>query len=227
MSPQIIPRYLLYKWPLNVASITLDISEICNQICLFCDRRIKFIKSRNKPRYWSFSDFVKASKVFGVYRFVTFAGGCGEPLMNPYIVDMLKYLKDKFPMVKVRILTNGVTLKPKLFDEIKNYVDIFRFSVNSFNKDVYKEIILGGSYEKMINNISYAYRNKNKGQKFIISYIGMKCNIRDFPDLILFSNEIGIDEVHLQSLSERGDKKIKGQSLVRYPNLLISIWKYS
>lgn len=219
--------FLLYWWPLRVASITLDISEVCNQVCVFCDRRIKFLESGRKPRFWDYSMFVQASGVFNYYSVVTFAGGCGEPLLNPYIRDILKYLRLKNPGVKVRILTNGVTLSPELFDEIKDYVDIIRFSINAFSENVYNELVIGSSFDRVMKNVSYVGNNKRKGLKVIVSYIGMRMNIEEFPLMVERADEMGIDEIHLQALSERGMDKVKGESLVRYPELLKSIWDKS
>lgn len=76
----------------------------------------------------------------------------GEPLVDPYFFDRVKYLKKKG--VKVRLSTNGSLLNEKsrlaLIDSGIDYVVV---SVSTLNRDTYKSIRGVDNLDKVLNNL--------------------------------------------------------------------------
>lgn len=76
----------------------------------------------------------------------------GEPLLNPRILDMIKYANSKG--IKTRIHTNGVLLNENLSREIINAgLNLISFSFDGYTKDTYEKNRIGASYEKTLDNI--------------------------------------------------------------------------
>src|SRR4030042_1929765 len=76
----------------------------------------------------------------------------GEPLVNPRIVDMVKYANSK--AIKTRIHTNGVLLNENLSREIiKAGLNLISFSFDGYTKDTYEKNRIGASFEKTLDKI--------------------------------------------------------------------------
>jgi radical SAM protein with 4Fe4S-binding SPASM domain len=76
----------------------------------------------------------------------------GEPLINPRIVDMIKYANRK--AIKTRIHTNGALLNENLSREIiKSGLNLISFSFDGYTKNTYEKNRIGASYEKTLDNI--------------------------------------------------------------------------
>lgn len=211
------------EWPFKGGSV-LDISEVCNCVCTFCDKRIKFLNSKRKARTWGIDRFREALPRLIKEQQITFAGGLGEPLLNKDFPEMVKELKKADNNIRIQVLTNGLTLTPELCKKIINYVDSFRFSINAATEETHNRIIKNSDFRKIKTNLEYLKIIKPKSLETVISFIGMKDNIEEFPQLVEWACSLYIDEVILQSLSERGLDSIKGQSLVRHPDLLCQKW---
>jgi len=212
------------EWPFASGSVTLDVCEICNQVCSFCDRRIHFLNSGKKPRAWTGDHFKKALPRLNKEIQISFAGGLGEPLLNKDLPQMLWEIKKANSNIKVQVLTNGLTLIPELCDEIIDFVDILRISLIAITAKTHNKLIDNSNFEKIQANLEYLKVNKPKSLTLIVSFIGMRDNIAEFPKMVEWAGSLGIDQIILQSLSERGLPSIKGQSLVRHPKLLAEKW---
>ena len=217
-------RNFLYRWPVKTAAINLDISQACNQLCIFCDKRIEFLKTRGRPKFWSVEDIKRIKNIIGFYPRVTFAGECGEPLLNPEIVEILREVKSVNKNIEVQVLSNGLTLTPELFEKVKHYVDVFRFSLNAATEETHNRIALNSDFRMVLDNLRYVRDHKPASMKTVISFIGMKMNIHELPSVVLMAEELGVYKVILQNLSETGYDAVRGQSLVRYPDLLRKYW---
>jgi len=215
----------LAKMPFKDGSCTLDICEFCNQTCSFCDRRLHFLKNKRKARAWNIDEFNKTLPRLAQEYQIAFSGGLGEPLLNKDLPKMLRGLKRVNKKIKLRVLTNGLTLTPKLCEEILCDVDVFRISLIAATEKTHQKFIEKSDFQKIISNLEYLKRVKPESLRLVISFIGMKDNVDEFPALVRLAHALNVDEIALQSLSERGLDLIKGQSLVRYPDLLLQKWE--
>lgn len=215
----------LSLWPFRTGtSIVLDVSEICNQQCIFCDVRLDILRSGRRPRVWDFEKFQSIVHRLAEYDTVVFAGAAGEPLLNRNLPAMLRRLKKLANDTKVEIFTNGKTLTPKVLREVLQYVDVFRVSMCASTPETHSKLVNNSNFSKIINNLRHLQELKPSKLIWYINFIGMQCNIHELPDIVNLASQLGARGVYLQTLSERGDSSVQGQCLVRQPDLLRRYW---
>ena len=77
----------------------------------------------------------------------------GEPLMNPRLVEMIRYAKDR-GVVDVMFNTNATMLTERLARElVESGLDKLFFSVDSPDREHYNEIRVNADYDKVMRNI--------------------------------------------------------------------------
>ncbi|MBC8389344.1 MAG: radical SAM protein [Actinobacteria bacterium] len=76
----------------------------------------------------------------------------GEPLLNPKIVDMIKYANKR--NIKTRIHTNGVLLTDELSHKlIKSGLNLISFSFDGYTKKTYEKNRVNAVYDNTLSNI--------------------------------------------------------------------------
>lgn len=203
----------------------LDINEVCNQTCNFCEGRIDFLKSKRKGRYWDLEQLKNIMPRLSGEAYLSFAGSMGEPLLNKDFPEILKEIKKSNKNIMVQVFSNGLSLNHKLCSKVIDYVDVFRFSIHAATKETHNKLIQNSDFDKIKSNLEYLQSIKPKSLTTIMGFVGMKENIHEFPQFVRWAYSLGMNEVILQILSERGHEFFKGQSLVRYPELLRAKWK--
>lgn len=85
----------------------------------------------------------------------------GEPTLHPQLGEMLEYCSGKF--FELKINTNATRLNEKLIHKIlqSNVTDVV-FSVDSYVKEDYEKIRVGGIFEKVVENIKKFYEIKKE-----------------------------------------------------------------
>jgi len=159
-------KYIKYreKWVRNPKEhivesvpIHLDIEATskCNLLCTMCPRT-EMIKNNT---FWETKNFD-----FDLYKRIidesAKKGLCsikfnylGEPLMNPKIIDMIEYAKDK-KIIDVMFNTNATLLTEKMsYNLIRSGIDKIFFSFDSPYEEHYNNIRVNANYNKTLNNI--------------------------------------------------------------------------
>lgn len=90
--------------------------------------------------------------------------GLGEPTLDPKLVERVSYIKGLAPGHEVGIYTNGFTMRPDLFDRLKEAkLDTVIFSLNATDADQHASVMgVPGKYEMVCANIDYARANRGK-----------------------------------------------------------------
>ena len=149
--------------------VFLDPSDICNQRCTFCPSGdLKLLKKvGRKPQlmdyilYRKIIDDLAAMpepiKTLRLYK-------DGEPLLNPWFADMVRYAKAKGQFGQVDTTTNGSLLTHRIiFDLIDSGLDKIFISVPA-NYD--------SSYIWPVQHLYEHSRNKNNGLRLYVKIIG-------------------------------------------------------
>lgn len=162
------PRYHEYrrKWKENPQNyidegypLCLDIeaSAACNLKCPMCPRTVYENKEKgdfHNSKHFNFELYKKVideAAELGVYavKLIWF----GEPLMNPRIVDMVAYAKQK-GIEEVSLNTNAVLLNEKMSRGlIEAGLDGLYFSFDAPDKETYEKIRVGANYDQVLGNI--------------------------------------------------------------------------
>ncbi len=160
------------KEKIFINRLYFEVSNVCNLRCKFC------VYSKKVPTRFgnmSFDVFKKAIDEFAGLggEIVSFTPTIGEPLMDPGLIDKVKYAL-KLPNIKnVYFYTNGTLLAKN--DNYKKLIDagIHRIEVSlaGFDKEVYKRIHQADFYEQMLEGIrkllDYNKLNGNKTEVWI------------------------------------------------------------
>ncbi len=129
--------------------VYINLTNACSNNCVFCIRSIKedvvgtnlFLTSENVEaedviaQLEEFKDKLGEEVVFCGY---------GEPLIKLRTLETVaKYIKKKYPKVKIRVNTNGqasLILKKDVPKELANYVDKVSVSLNAENENMYNTL---------------------------------------------------------------------------------------
>ena len=143
----------------------INLTNACTCNCVFCIRDIKddvvganlVLERDNVTADEVIQELVNhAVTSLATHEEVIFCG-YGEPLLKLEVLkDVCKFIKTKFPYVKVRINTNGhasKVLKRNVPKELKGLVDSMSISLNAPNAEVYEKMCkpnFKGAYEAML-----------------------------------------------------------------------------
>lgn len=176
--------------------IEFDISSKCNLKCTICFRGQEDFEEEPLHNL-SLEDFKKIIDRFNKLYLIQFRGCC-EPTLNPELVEMINYVKDKGAK-QVELFTNGTTLKGQILDKISNSkLDSLKVSIDSPDEKVYKSI-RGTDLSKVLDNIK-AFTSISDIPVTVESVI-FKENIHtviDFPKML---NDMGGNILELRLLT--------------------------
>lgn len=118
----------------DIKSIELEISTFCNAACPQCPRNILGGKTiDNLPLInWTMQQFRSILKVEFIQQLemVYFCGTYGDPMTNPDIVNMCKWLKTINPNLKIGIHTNGGVGKTITYTQLASIVNFIAFGID-------------------------------------------------------------------------------------------------
>lgn len=178
----------------------IEVTNRCNLTCPTCPLGTDLAYQGYDKADISFENFKKIIDQIPSLVYVTLQG-IGEPLLNKDIVKMIKYCSEKG--ISTYINTNGTILtENKSRELIEAALSNLSISINSFDQKVFSETRSGASITKITDNIKKFIeikRNLNI-KKPIISFraILMKETEPHMEDLILKSNEMGVDVLYIQ-----------------------------
>ena len=157
MNPERIP--LQDRIPLDTPLVIyIEPSGYCNLKCNFCFQRekeglIKDIMPFTVAKK-CIDDIAKFPQPVKMIRIC----GDGEPLLNPEMIKIAKYMSEKKCANRIVLVTNGILLTPELSENIVKWIDHIIISVEGLNKEQYvqfsnKEI----DYDKFYSGLKYLY----------------------------------------------------------------------
>ena len=129
--------------------IYINLTNNCTNNCIFCIRAIKedvvgtnlFLKTENIQandviqQLEAMNDKLSSEIIFCGY---------GEPMLKLEVLkEVAKYIKSKYPQIKLRVNTNGhanYIYKRNIVPELKGLIDEFSVSLNGENEQEYNEL---------------------------------------------------------------------------------------
>lgn len=161
----VIPRETPY-------SIEIDISSICNLKCKFCFQydALQIKESGVQLGLMTMDLYMKL--VNDILKFPVKPNKLklfefGEPLINPYIGEMIRYAKEKQVAGAIETVTNGTLLCKKLNRElIESGLDRINISVEALSDEGYQAVTgTAIDFKEYVDNITDLY--EHKGNCFI------------------------------------------------------------
>jgi len=140
------------------------------------------------------------------YRLVEFTGG--EAYLSPYLTKSVKYAKKLG--YKIGVCSNGIN-----FDVIKQFkhdeIDKFTFSLDGINPKTHNYLRGPGVFQKCISTIKKTIKN---GFKVDIIFTVHRYNINEIPQTIKFLDELGVNQLSFNFISNSGSASLHQQFLL-------------
>lgn len=140
--------------------INVELTNACNLECIFCDHRI--LKKKMKIREMDDSLLIKILKDvknnFAVEKIHEFGlVGLGEPTLDRQLETHLNIINDYADIFeRVSLNSNIVALGEKQAEILmKSKVNVYTFSVNASNKELYFVLTGKNYFEDVIENLNY------------------------------------------------------------------------
>jgi MoaA/NifB/PqqE/SkfB family radical SAM enzyme len=123
-----------------------------------------------------------------------FLGGFGEPLLLPNIAGMVAQAKAVARTVE--LITNGILLTEERSHELIDAgLDILWISVDGATPESYADVRIGATLRMVLENIqriSYMRHETDLKPEIGISFVAMRKNVTDLPDLVRMSSRLGV-----------------------------------
>jgi radical SAM protein with 4Fe4S-binding SPASM domain len=130
--------------------------------------------------------------------------GLGEPLLSPYLLDMIRTAVDR--QVTVGFNSNATLLSRRRADElVDSGVDWLHVSLDGATATTYENIRDGARFATVTENLAglvAAKRQAGSTTPWIrVVFVAMRDNVAELPGLVRLLAGIGVDELHVQNLS--------------------------
>ena len=175
------------KIPLNTPFLILiEPSDKCNFRCKFCPTSDLKLMQATVGRNYGNMDFNLYKKVIDdIVEFdnnikMIYLYKDGEPLLNPYFPDMVKYARDSKCIDKISTTTNASLLNQELsLRIIEAGLDKIQISIEGINAQQYLNISnVKIDFNKLVDNIEFFYNNKKQCEVYI-KIVGNNLNEED------------------------------------------------
>lgn len=155
--------------------INIDPADICNFQCKFCPTGDRELMKQTVGRNHGIMDFQLYKKIIDdICEFdnkvkVIRLYKDGEPLLNPYFADMVKYAKQSGCCDRVDTTTNASLLSHEISDKIiEAGLDRINISIEGVNEQQYLDF--SGyklNYAALVDNIKYFYEHKTNTEMIV------------------------------------------------------------
>lgn len=181
----------------------IEITTHCNLRCAAClGVPGESGPSARKATNLSFDEFRRVMEGLPHVRWVCL-NGIGEPLLNPELVNMIRYLSDAG--IRVSFFTNATLLKGEIAERlVESGLDTLKFSIDAADPEVFGSIRRGASLEEVSRNIrDFATLVRDSGRptpRLCVMTTVMKDNASEIPEIVELVHSLGVDELQLKRM---------------------------
>lgn len=147
-----------YSREINYLRISL--TDKCNLRCVYCKEEDETVEDEYVNKILSFDDYkfiIKNFKELGVNK-IKFVGG--EPLLYPYLKDLIYFAKHECNIEDISITTNGQHFSEKALELKNSGLDRVNLSIDSLKEYKYNAVTRGGSLTEVLNALNTCIRLK-------------------------------------------------------------------
>ncbi len=184
----------------KIKNIRLAIDDSCNLYCPSCRTHQIFEKNKDQlQRRYKLADKIIDYVLAQSYTINIHVGSDGDPFASLIYRYFIKKIKD-LPNIKFTIQTNGLLIKKMYHRHIEFFkkLDVLNVSIDGATKITYESLRRGGNYEKIIENLEFIKKLKEKNNfKFIIHCIVQKENYHEMIQMVDIAKTYGADRIWL------------------------------
>ena len=132
---------------------------------------------------------------------------CGyEPLTSKNFMDIISFISQAYPHIKISFCTNALLMDSKIRTEIiKNKIDSITISMDGVTRKTYEHIRKGSNYERVISNILALNELKKQYSldypKIIINYVIMNSNMHEAQLMVRLGKLIGAKLINFRKIA--------------------------
>ncbi|MGI5150150.1 radical SAM/SPASM domain-containing protein [Plantactinospora sp. CA-294935] len=130
--------------------------------------------------------------------------GLGEPLLSPYLMEMITAAVDR--RITVGFNTNATLLtRRRAEDLVDSGVDWLHVSLDGASTSTYQAVRDTAAFDTVVSNLAGLVRAKRAAGRSTpwvrVVFVAMRDNVAELPDLVRLLGRLGVDELHVQNLS--------------------------
>jgi MoaA/NifB/PqqE/SkfB family radical SAM enzyme len=181
---------------------TVVFIEVTNRCNLFCQTCTRTYLDREPLKSLSLDEFVSIAGQFPRLQ-RALLHGIGEPLLNPHLPEIIRYLKRR--EVQVIINSNGTLLTEKWQRNlIESGLDQYRCSIDAASDETFARIRGVALLPRLKNGLEGLVKMKEKmgsdSPRISIWCVVTRENLLELPDLVRMAASLGISEVYMQRM---------------------------
>lgn len=191
----------------------LETTNRCDSLCQTC---IRTFHTLEPPKDLTLEELVRIVEQFPRLERVILHG-IGEPLLNPHLFQMIRYLKGRGATVLFNSDAIGLTEK-KRRGLIESGLDELRVSMDAATPETYQAVRGVPMFHRVVENVT-ALADLQKAlavatPRISLWFTAVKKNVRELPDFIRLAGKVGAAEVNVQRLVHYGQGlAVQDQSL--------------
>ena len=153
---------------MKINNVQIQTIDSCNAKCISCPHRLVY-HSNDIIRQDVFNKFVEELKEVAANNINIFLHLENEPLLDPYLFNRVKYIKNIIPNSNIGFVTNGLLLYENLSNIKSSNINNIMVSLDGYNADTYNIVhntnITKLDWNKMVeaydNLYEYSLNRKN------------------------------------------------------------------
>jgi len=181
------------------SNLYVEVTNRCNSRCQTCVRtfeQLEPLRDLSLPEFGGIIDqFSDLDRVV--------LHGIGEPLLNPDLVPMVRYAKEKHPSTAVLFNSNAILLdEQRQRALIDAGLDEYRISLDAATSETYARIRGINAFAVVVKNLR-SFANRLRGAerpRLSLWTMALRDNLDELPDLVDLAAGIGVPEVYVQRL---------------------------
>lgn len=148
----------VYSRKINYLRISL--TDKCDLRCVYCRDEDDKVEEEHVSDILSIDDYkfiIRSFKELGINK-IKFVGG--EPLLYPYLKDLIYFAKHECNIEDISITTNGQHFSEKALELKNSGLDRVNLSIDSLKEYKYNAVTRGGSLTEALNALNTCLRLK-------------------------------------------------------------------
>ncbi len=197
------------KYSIALNSVTLPLTNKCNNYCIMCphiNRKYENHTFYGEPPYdTTLKDCKKMIKMRRYHRNsnIIFELVGAEPLLNPDVYEIVKYIRKTYPNSFIKFISNG-TIPPKQADMVK-YIDQIGFSVDGCTNETFHYLRPPANLDhvlKVITKWDEAASLYNDNMQIVLTVVASSKNIHEIAGIVRMASQFKhIEAVYLQPMT--------------------------
>ncbi len=208
------------SFPMDLA---ITITGACSARCLFCNYKPGYYQSHD---HFTLQDFKKMTWLKYLSK-LGLGGGVGDPLAHPGFLKIFHHLREAYPHLLLRVITNGILMNREIREAFSNSLSRLRISMNAATKETYKKIMRIDNFDKLCRSVSQLSRLKRKMKtdkpEIILMMVVNRLNAHEVVRFVELSHRLGVQAVNFSHFA----KVVMTQSDMPMEDSLYSDQKYS